>query len=102
MSNRESPSAYLFYPLYVHSEISERISNQFLQDIITTRPVLIVDMKDNQALSLDPEERVQQIAAGYAWKYPPDNLKEFFRFVEENYYLEAMVGKRTVYRLYEQ
>ena len=102
MSNRASPSAYLFYPLYVHSEISRRISDQFLQDILTKRPVLIVDINNHQALSLDPEERAQQITAGFAWKYPPDNLNEFFRFVEENYYLEAMVGNRAVYRLYEQ
>ena len=101
MSNRESPSPYLFYPLYVHSEISQRISDQFLKDILTNRPVLIVDMNNNQALSLDPEVRVQQVAAGYAWKYPPGNLNEFFRFVEENYYLDAMVGERAIYRLYD-
>ena len=101
MSNRESPSAYLFYPLYVHSKISQRINDQFLQDIITKRPVLIVDIDDHEALSLDPKTRAEQITAGYAWKYLPDNLNEFFRFVEENYYLEAMVGNSAVYRFYE-
>ena len=42
------------------------------------------------------------IAAGFAWEYPPDNLDDFFRFVEENYYLEATLGERAVYRLGEQ
>ncbi len=99
MSDRESPSAYLFYPLYVHSDISQRMNDQFLQDIITKRPILIVDIDDHEALSLDPEKRANQIAAGFAWEYPPDNLNEFFKFVEENYYLEARLGDRAVYRL---
>jgi hypothetical protein len=99
MSQRESPSASLFYPLYVHSDISQRMNHQFLQDIITKRPILIVDIDDNESLSLDPEKRAQQIAAGFAWEYPPDNLHEFFKFVEENYYLEAELGERAVYRL---
>jgi len=101
MSQRESPSASLFYPLYVHSDISQRMSDKFLQDIITKRPILIVDIDDNESLSLDPEKRVQQIAAGFAWEYPPDNLREFFKFVEENYYLEAQLGERAVYRLHQ-
>ena len=99
MSNRESPSAYLFYPLYVHSDISQRMNDQFLQDIITKRPILIVDTDDHEALSINPEKRAEQIAAGFAWEYPPDNLNEFFKFVEENYYLETRLGDRAVYRL---
>ena len=99
MSDRESPSAYLFYPLYVHSAISQRMNDQFLQDIMTKRPILIVDIDDNESLSLDAEKRAMQIAAGFAWEYPPDNLQKFFIFVEENYYLEAKLGERTVYRL---
>jgi len=101
MSERESPSAYLFYPLYVYSDISQRMNDQFLQDIITKRPILIVDIDDHEALSLDPEKRARQIAEGFAWEYPPDNLNEFFRFVEENYYFEAKLGDRAVYRLHQ-
>jgi hypothetical protein len=101
MSNRESPSAYLFYPLHPPSEITQRMNDQFLQDIRTKRPVLIVDIGDHQALSLNAEERAQQLADGFAWEYPPDNLDEFFKFVEENYYLDALVGKKAVYRLRE-
>jgi len=101
MSERESPSAYLFYPLYVHSAISQRMNDQFLLDIITKRPILIVDIDDNESLSLDAEKRAQQIAAGFAWEYPPDNLQKFFKFVEENYYLEATLGERAVYRLHQ-
>jgi hypothetical protein len=99
MSRRESPSAYLFYPLYVPSPISARMNRQFLQDVITKRPVLIVDIGDHEALSLDPVERTQQIEAGYAWEYPPNSLEEFFQYVEQHYYLEARVGDRAVYRL---
>jgi hypothetical protein len=89
----------LFYPLYVPSEISSRMNHQFLQDIITKRPVLIVDIGDHEALSLNSELRAQQIAQGFAWEFPPDSLSAFFQFVEQNYYLEAKVGDRSVYRL---
>ncbi len=99
MSNRQSPSAYLFYPLYVRSDISKRMNDQFLRDIIAKRPALIVDVGDHEALSLNPEQRAQQIASGFAWEYPPDNLDQFFKFVDDNYYLEAMVGDKAVYRL---
>ena len=99
MARRASPSASLFYPLYVHSEISKQLNDQFLQDIQIKHPVLIVDIGDHEALSLNPRERAQQIAEGFAWEYPPDNLDTFFQFVEENYYLEAKVGNKAVYRL---
>ncbi len=99
MSRRESPSAYLFYPLYVYSDISQRMNDRFLQDIESKRPRLIVDMGDHEALSLNPEQRAQQIADGFAWEYPADNLNQFFQFVEENYYVEAKVGNKTVYRI---
>ncbi len=99
MSQRASPSPYLFYPLYVDSAISRRMNDQFLKDIITKRPVLIVDINDHQALSLDPVERAKQISAGLAWEYLPANLNKFFEFVEQNYYLEAKLGDKTVYRL---
>jgi hypothetical protein len=99
MANRESPSAFLFYPLYVKSDVSQRMNDRFLQDILTKRPVLIIDTIDQQGLSLNPEERQRQIEGGTAWRDLPDNVMEFFAFVEQNYYLEARVGNKTVYRL---
>ncbi len=99
MSNRATPSASLFYPLYLRSNIAKQLSDQFLQDVESTHPILIVDLGDEESLSLDPKQRTQQIADGFAWEYPPDNLDEFFRFVEENYYLEAKVGNKTIYRI---
>ncbi len=99
MSNRATPSAYLFYPLYVYSDISARMNEQFLKDVQAKRPVLIVDIGDHEALSLDEETRRRQIAEGWAWEYPPTTLDAFFEFVERNYYLEAKIGDKVVYRL---
>ena len=99
MSKRESPSAYLFYPLYIPSKISARMNEQFLQDVITRQPVLIVDIGDHEALSLNPEERARQIAEGFAWEYPPDSLEAFFKFVEEHYQYQARVGDKAIYRI---
>jgi hypothetical protein len=99
MANRPTASASLFYPLYVESEIAARLNEQFLEEVMTAPPLLIVDTNDQQALSLDREERARQIAGGLGWAYLPSNLDDFFLFVEENYYLEAIVADRAVYRL---
>ncbi|MCE9647083.1 MAG: glycosyltransferase family 39 protein [Chloroflexi bacterium] len=99
MSNRESPSAYLFYPLFIRSNISQQINARFLEDIKNNPPALIVDMDWHMVLPIDSEKRAAQAAVGYGWIYPPDNLDEFYEFVTENYYVDAKVGSRTVYRL---
>jgi hypothetical protein len=100
MSNRASPTAILYYPLQVDSSIADELNDQFLQDLTSKRVVLIVDIDYPRALSLDPEKRRAQREAGLGWPYPPDNLEEVFEFIEKNYYVDAVIGGKTVYRLY--
>jgi hypothetical protein len=99
MSDRESPSGVLFYPLFVRSEISTRLNQRFLRELERNRPVLIVDMGDAETLSLDPEERARRRAAGLGWPYLPDNIDRVFAFIDQNYIFEARVKGLGVYRL---
>ena len=99
MSDRESPSGVLFYPLYVRSDIASRLEARFLRDLEANRPVLIVDMGDELTLSLDPVEREARRAAGVAWDFLPSNLDQVFAFIDDNYVLERKFRGLGIYRL---
>ena len=100
MSRRDAPYSTLFYPMLVDSEISDRLNADFLDDIKRNPPVLIVDMSRLTIPSLNPQKRAEQIAIGVDLEFPPDNLEEVLRFIEENYYLEAVIKEKPVYRLF--
>jgi len=99
MSNRASPTSVLFYPLMVKSNISERLNQRFLRELVKNQPILIVDMDYGQALSLDPEKRLAQQQADTGWSYPPDNLNEVFAYIQSHYLRDAVIDGKTVYRL---
>lgn len=99
MANREAPYSTLPYPTLVESDITKRLNDDFLQDILMNPPTLIVDMGHLDPLSLDPQKRAEQRKLGIGWPYPPDNLEEFFSFTEKNYFLEAEIKGKSVYRL---
>jgi hypothetical protein len=84
----------------VESDTTKKLNDDFLQDILEHPPVLIVDMGHLDPLSLDPQERAEQRKQGLGWPYPPDNLEEVFSFIEKNYYLEANIKGKNIYRLY--
>jgi hypothetical protein len=99
MSKRDTPSAALFYPLYLESGISNRLNERFLRELEANRPVVIVDMGDQIALSLDKQEREKRRAAGVGWTYLPPNLDRVFAFIDENYSLEKKFRGLGIYRL---
>ena len=99
MSKRNAPHSTLFYPLLVGSKIADRLNQDFLEDIKRNPPVLIVDLISIDRHSLDPKIREEQDPTGLSWPYPPQNLQAFYNFVQENYYLEAVITGNTVYRL---
>lgn len=99
MSQRDAPTPYLYYPLYLKSDLSNQINAAFLQTITEKKPVLIVDMNYGRALSFDPETRAAQLASGLDRAHLPDNLDSVYDFIEANYYLEATVSDRKIYRL---
>jgi hypothetical protein len=99
MSNRESPSPYLFYPFYVPSDLTNKYSEQFFIDLKTNRPILIVDMNDKDNLSIDPQKRKQQIVLSSSREYLAPNISVVLSYIDENYCLNARIGDNYVYRL---
>lgn len=100
MSHRDAPYSTLFYPNLVPSEIADRLNDDFLADLQLNRPVLIVDMGRLTIPSLDPAKREEQKTAGVYPTNPPHNLDEVLKFIEDNYYLEAVIKDKPVYRLH--
>jgi hypothetical protein len=85
--------------LYVGSDISRRLEARFLDELQSHKPVLIVDMGDEWALSLDPVERQERRAAGVGWSFLPSNLDRVFAFIDQNYFLEKRFRGMDIYRL---
>lgn len=100
MSRREAPMTALFYPNMVNtSEIAQHLNDDFFEDIKRNQPVLIVDMGRLTIPSLDAATREEQKSMGVYPTDPPDNLDDVLKYIEENYYLEAVIKERPVYRL---
>jgi len=99
MSHRDAPMTALFYPNMVISDIADRLNDKFLVELQTKKPVLIVDMGRLSIPSLDPIRREEQKSMGVYPANPPHNLDEVLAFIEQNYYLEAEVKGRSIYRL---
>lgn len=99
MSRHPAPTAFTYYPLFVPSAYSARYDAQFLRDLQQNKPVLIVDMDNHETLAIDPEKRAAQRQAGDGWAYLPANLDDVFAYIENHYYLEAVVWGKNVYRL---
>jgi len=99
MSRRDSPVAALLYPLYLRSGIADRLERHFFEELQAGPPVMIVDMGEPWAFSLDPLERERLRLAGEGWPYPPANLEEVFAFIDANYFLERRFRGLGIYRL---
>ncbi len=99
MAHRAAPTPYITYPLLIESTASERLSDQFLLDLMKNRPVLIVDLDQSKVLSLDPQKRAAQLAANLELPDLPANIDEVFKFIDANYHSETAFRNATVYRL---
>lgn len=107
VSHRESPTAFIFYSLFIASPFTERYEAKYFDDLKTKRPVLIVDSylynPNRDTLSLDPIARQQQIRDGLGWPRTPYNLSQVLDFIANNYHLEKLIkthdGRIAIYRL---
>ncbi len=103
MSQREAPTAYLWYPGYIPSQITRKMEDGFYQDISSHPPEIIVDaylVAPDVILSLDPAIRQQQLDSGkglFAGK--AENVDLVLAFIQEHYKVETVIEGFTVYRL---
>ena len=101
LSRRETPSAYLFYPLLVDVPFSQHMADQFYTDLTTKKPVLIVDTAlINQDLvpALYPAIRKDQFKSGQLWPTLPQNIDAVLTFIDENYELAETIQGYPIYR----
>ncbi len=101
MARRQEPTAFIFYPLYVDSPFTARLSNGFYSDLTQHPPVLIVDSyPSNPDLlpALDASLRREQFRSGKVWPWLPDNVTQVFGFIEGHYHLETTIDSYRIYR----
>lgn len=101
LSRRESPSAWLFYPLLADTPLTRRMADGFYADLIAHPPLLIVDTAlINQDLvpSLDPVIRREQFQSGKLWPTLPENIQDVLEFIDQNYELTATIQNYPIYR----
>lgn len=101
LSRRESPSAWLFYPLLADTPLTHRMAEGFYADLTTRPPLLIVDTAlINQDLvpSLDPATRREQFQSGKLWPALPANIHAVLAFIDERYERVATIQNYPIYR----
>lgn len=101
LSRRESPSAWLFYPLLADTPLSRRMADGFYADLTSRPPLLIVDTAlINQDLvpSLDPATRREQFKSGKLWPTLPQNINAVLEFIDENYEQVDTIQEYPIYR----
>ena len=105
MANRDAPTAYFGYPLYINPKFISKYESIFFKDIITNPPELIVDssfMDPDFIPSLDPALRKIQIRGGKGQLFYPDSINNFFEFLDTHYHMEAQVHGYVIYQLNEK
>ncbi len=101
LARRDLPTPYFFYPLYVPSRITDRISAQYLHDVQSNPPVLIVDPSVgaaiNELVPLSTPDPLQWTSSRGI--YAPPYLEEFFAFFHQNYSYGTTIAGVDIYRL---
>lgn len=98
MSDRNSSTAYIYYPLYTNSPLGITLQEKFYDDLVKNKPVLIVDAyidAPDVLPSLDPKVRSEQIIL-----YPlANNTQQSLDYITANYEQINQIDGYTVYRL---
>jgi hypothetical protein len=103
MSQRDAPTAYLWYPEYLPSRITSTLVNGFYQDITSNPPEIIVDsylVAPDDILSLNQDVRQQQMSVQKGLSVGrAGNLGQTLTFIQAHYKVETVIEGETIYRL---
>ena len=100
LSKRISPTKYIFYPFYVDSPLTEKMSSEFYKDVSTSKPKLIVDTSNTQnnfILSLDKTIRKRQLNRMDRNIYQPPYIDDFLIFVDIHYQHIESINEVDIY-----
>jgi len=101
LTDRESPSKYFYqYALRTPGYTSNKKVNDFLNDLKSKTPKVIVDHTDDKLMPpLDRKLRKQWMESNKDKYTFPSNIEDFFLFVEKHYIFTGHIGKIRFYIL---
>lgn len=102
MARRDSPTAFVWYPLFADSPLTQRLIDGYYNDITAKKPLYIIDACVESRidfLCINPNIRNTQIKNQTVIFPQPANVNEVFRFFETNYDLETRIGNYDIYKL---
>ena len=94
LADRSAPSRYAYlYPLLTEGYATEARTNEFLDDLRSNPPALIIDTSATNAVipPLDPAERATWESPDPQYQ-PPASMEAVFTWVEANYSRSGQVG----------
>lgn len=100
LAQRDSPTPYLFYPLYVPSKMTDRMSEDFYTTLVADPPMLVIDgatYDPNQLIPLSTRSPLLWLSEHGIYNTP--YLIETLRFIQENYTLVDTINGADIYRL---
>lgn len=101
-AERESPVKHVYYPLFLGESLTTDIENQYIADLTSQHPTLIVDCsREIDAIpSLDVTTRKEQFATpGLRSKmYIPPSMAVLNDFVKTNYFIETKTDGCIIFR----
>jgi len=103
MSQRDAPTAYLWYPEYLASGVTSKLVDGFYHDITSNPPEIIVDaylVAPDDILSIDPVIRQQQNNVGKGlFVGRAGNVDQVFDYIQSHYEVETVIEGNVIYRL---
>ena len=103
LSQRDAPTRFFYqYPLVKPGYANQTNRNEFISDVIDSRPAIIVDTKNWRLSPLDPVARKGWRPTDKRYLHDPDAFKRFFDFVDTEYEVLDDVSGSTLYRLKER
>ncbi len=103
LSQRDAPTRFFYqYPLVKPGYANLKNRNEFTNDVIESRPAIIVDTKNWRLSPLDPVARKGWRPTDKRYLHEPDAFKRFFDFVDTEYEILDEVSGNTLYRLRER
>ena len=101
LSGRDAPTRFFYqYPLALSRYARSSVFEEFLDDVKSGEPVLIVDTRNSRLPPLRASERDGWKMDGQpsAYVYSPDRFQPFFDFVEEKYEFMGEMEGYAIYR----
>lgn len=101
-SDRDAPTRFFYqYPLAMPGYARPEIFDEFIQDVQTGKPALIIDTKKGRLPPLDSAERDEWEINTHRYVYLPDEFRPFLELVNNDYEPMADLDGYTVYRRIE-